>query len=162
MVPDWAMRLPLGLINSFATDRRLDSRLIAAIVFVESGGHSYKCRYEEKWRYLVNVSQNAKLLNISTNTELIQQKTSWGLMQVMGSVAREYSFRNDLPKLCKPEIGLMYGMDHFQKFLTKYKNIDDAVSSYNQGSPRKNEDGKYKNQKYVDKVNRFYSDLIGV
>jgi soluble lytic murein transglycosylase-like protein len=43
-------------------------------------------------------------------TEEIARSTSWGLMQVMGQVAREHGFKNEfLAELCEPAVGLEMG-----------------------------------------------------
>jgi soluble lytic murein transglycosylase-like protein len=135
----------------------IDADLIGAIVQVESAGNEKAMRYEKHWRYLVHPEKFAKLNNVSRETEEELQKFSYGLMQVMGSVAREHGMRGPLVNLLDPDLGLQYGCVHLKSFMQRYAKLSDAVSSYNQGSPRKTEDGiKYLNQAYVDKVKALY------
>ena len=97
-------------------------------------------------------------------TEEVGQKTSWGYMQVMGSVAREHEFRGWFPELCIPEVGIEYGARHFHKFFKKYGDLKQAISSYNAGNPAIISDGKgklvFKNQIYVDKVLDYYGKFL--
>ena len=116
---------------------------VLAVCYVESSFNEWACRYEPGYRWIPD--------DLSA-TERMCQMTSWGLMQVMGGVAREYGMTGDLTKLCLPTIGLKYGMMHLRRFFDKYKNWTDALASYNGGSPRKNPEGKLINQSYVDKV----------
>ncbi len=44
-----------------------------------------------------------------TPTEEWARSMSWGLMQVMGEVARELGYTGDLPALCDPFTGLEWG-----------------------------------------------------
>jgi soluble lytic murein transglycosylase-like protein len=130
-----------------------DVALIYAIIETESGWNPYTVRYEPEWKYIVSIPDNLlKSLGITRITEEQLQKFSWGLMQVMGSVARELNFTGLLTELVNPQTNVNLGIRHFKKFLDKYKNIEDAIASYNAGSPRKREDGMYVNQGYVDKV----------
>lgn len=139
-----------------------DVALIYAIIETESGWNPYAVRYEPNWRYLIEIPD--KMLNalgITRDTEKQLQKFSWGLMQVMGSVARELNFTGLLTELVNPRINVNLGVRHFKRFLGKYKNLEDAIASYNAGSPRKREDGKYINQQYVDKVLANYKKYKG-
>lgn len=130
-----------------------DVALIYAIIETESGWNSYTVRYEPEWKYIVSIPDNLlKSLGITRITEEQLQKFSWGLMQIMGSVARELNFTGLLTELVNPQTNVNLGIRHLKKFLDKYKNIEDAIASYNAGSPRKRENGKYINQQYVDKV----------
>lgn len=126
--------------------------LIAAIVATESMFRVYAMRYEHQWKYLSNPEGHAVRLGTTIETETVLQSFSYGLLQVMGSIFREYGFLSALPAALHPEDNLHYGIQHFKGFLDKYGNIEDAISSYNQGSPRRGPDGDYVNQYYVDKV----------
>ena len=97
-------------------------------------------------------------------TERIGQMCSWGIMQVMGAVAREHGFTgkpSDFPKLCTIPDGLLYGCLHLVKFRARYSAWPDVIASYNAGSPRRSlgPDGPYMNQSYVDKVIREWQKL---
>jgi soluble lytic murein transglycosylase-like protein len=139
----------------------IDPNLIAAIVETESAGNPFAMRYEKHWRYILRPVDFAMKLNITPETERTLQMFSYGLMQIMGSVAREYGMQGELPKLLDPDLGIQYGTIHLRGFISRYKSIPDAVSSYNQGSPVKNKNGVgYKNQAYVDKVMSLYEKKL--
>lgn len=131
---------------------------IAAIVLQESSGNPWSIRYEPGFfkRYIV------KDLEELGATEAFARSTSWGLMQVMGQVAREHGFKGKfLSELCSPEAGLEYGVIHFAHFLKLYGNAFDAVSAYNQGNNR-SLGGQYLNQSYVDSVTAKYKAIVGM
>lgn len=132
----------------------VDVSLVNALIHVESGGNPFRTRFEPASdRYLYFYREHASRLWLTPETERINQMQSWGLMQVMGFVAREHNYDDYLVKLCDPKLGLLYGVKHIKKFLGKYGNEPDAIAAYNAGSARKNPSGMYINQPYVDKVN---------
>jgi soluble lytic murein transglycosylase-like protein len=135
----------LALIRELAAVHGVPWELCAAIVEVESAFDPYAIRYESAYRWLVGDE------TALSATERMQQMTSWGLMQVMGGVAREYGFVGYCSRLCIPRIGLHYGLLHLAKFHRRYPDWHDVIASYNAGRPAKR-DGAYLNQGYVDKV----------
>lgn len=152
MIAKWVTRLPWDSITKIAEKMKIDPLLIGAIVSVESAGDSCATRFESHYKWLVNPEKFADLNNISHDTEVNCQKTSYGLMQIMGANARAYGFEDNLTLLIDSETGLKYGIKHLTILIDKYDNIQDAISAYNQGSPRKKESGEYANQNYVDKI----------
>jgi len=159
MVPKWALKLPWNLISRQATSHNLDPALVGAFIQVESSGKGSRSRFEPAWGYFLTPDLFAKSLGITRETEEIHQKTSWGLMQIMGGVARELGFTDNLPKLIVPAININFGCMHLSKLIAKYQALPDAIASYNAGSPRKTADGKYVNQDYVDKVTNCHLEL---
>lgn len=157
-MPEWFFLLAWDLISFYAVKYDVDPVVIGAIVHQESRGKVCATRYEPKYRYLYQVEFYAKENSITAETERMHQKTSWGLMQVMGGVAREYGYSGSLNELCKPELALEYGVKHLKKFMNKYDNLDDAIASYNAGSPRI-VNNEYVNQKYVDSVKSLINQL---
>lgn len=154
------MNKDLGpLIIKTAERHGLDPFVVQAIVNVESAGNQWAARIEPGWRHFFLVRDYADKLGITYATEETCQRMSWGLMQVMGAVAREYGFKGHLTELVQPELNLEIGCKHLKKFFVKYGLIEDAVSSYNQGGAYKTEGGNYKNYKYVDKVFAEYRIL---
>lgn len=151
---DWVFDLPLSLIKEIAKKQDIDASLVAAIVSVESNGRTNAARYEPHFKWLLDPSKYARINSITVQTEVVFQKTSLGLMQVMGAVARELGHEGDLPNLFYPEIGLSLGVKKLKSLLDTYTSVSDAISSYNQGSPKKTGNGLYKNQYYVDMVLR--------
>lgn len=150
---EWVLNLPLREIAEVSKQKDFDPLLIASIVSVESNGDHYASRYEHHYRWLVEPDKFAKENYITVDTEVIFQKTSFGLMQVMGANFREMGYPCNLSTLAsRKRLALEYGVEFFKKLVNKYGEIDDALSAYNQGTPRKNSVGQYKNQGYVDKI----------
>lgn len=87
----------------------LDESLVCAVVEQESAWNTFAIRFEPSFyeRYI------AKLLGL-TPTEAYSRAFSWGLMQVMGQVAREQGFEGSLSTLCQPENGLDVGCKYFK------------------------------------------------
>jgi soluble lytic murein transglycosylase-like protein len=148
------------LIDDAAARHGLDPYLIGAIVLTESSGQTHAVRYEPSYRWLYK-PEEVKPSMSSLETEVTCQKISFGLMQVMGAVAREYGHRGWLTELCRPEVGLEYGCKYFVRLLKRFRTIDAAVSAYNQGSPRRDVKGRYLNEHYVDKVLSLKHQLAG-
>jgi len=145
------------LINNLATFNGVDPELAVAIAETESYFDELACRFEVNWKYLVNVESFARNSRISQDSERILQMCSWGMMQVMGSVARELGHRVNLLELTKPEVGVRFGCLKLKDLMRRYSKLDDVIASYNAGSPRLRDDGKYVNQIYVDKVRGIYA-----
>lgn len=143
----------LESIISLATTYNLPVNLVKAICMVESSGIATKFRYEPGYRWLLG---NVTLMN---PTEQVGQKCSWGLMQVMGAVARELGFHGDFPELCAtPALGIDYGCRHLKRYYVQYNGWPDTVASYNAGHPTKIGE-RYANQSYVDQVYRWWNHL---
>lgn len=140
-----------NLIEKHPDRAELPVACVLAVCQVESALDEWAYRYEPHFRWLVGAS------DALSATERTGQMISWGLLQVMGAVAREQGFTGPLPSLCFPFTGLRYGMRHLRKFYAKYQNWPDALASYNAGQPKKAPDGKYFNQSYVDKVLREWA-----
>lgn len=93
----------LTLAHKAATAQSLDPALVCAVVEQESGWNPWAMRYEPAFftRYVAPLYTNNKI----TATEAWARGFSWGLMQVMGQVARESGFdawraeRSDRAKL---------------------------------------------------------------
>lgn len=135
----------------------IDSKLIYAIVLQESMGNPWLTRYEPNWKYFYYPEFFSKTNHVTTETETIMQATSWGLMQIMGSSARELGFASEMTKLISPDTSLLFGCKKIKQLSAKCSNQNDLIASYNAGSVRKNTDGTYVNQDYVNAVNKFYN-----
>jgi hypothetical protein len=155
----WIARLPLDVIYDVASEQSIPWPLLAAIVQTESGGNKNAARFEPDYKYLVVPDKYAREQGISQLTELMFQKTSWGLAQIMGGVAREHGFQGSLIELVEPELNLTLACKHIQKLSNRWKDRADFIAAYNAGSPVKQLDGKYKNQQYVDKVLNYMAAL---
>jgi soluble lytic murein transglycosylase-like protein len=100
----------------------------------------------------MDIQLYAKNIQITIQTEAMLQGTSWGLMQVMGTVARELGHSAMLTQLADPEIGVNLGTLKLRRLLDYYGLREDAISAYNQGGTKKSVTGAYLNQGYVDSV----------
>lgn len=154
--------LPFDLIKMKAKEFGLDPLLVAAICMQESSGRTNVNRFEPGYRWLYKEETFAAKFGCPIEDEKKGQMHSYGLMQVMGAVFREYGFDGSFEKTYEPEINLHYGCKHLAKFFKKYGNENDAIASYNAGSPRMDPaTRKYKNQAYVDGVLKLKASLDG-
>ncbi len=138
----------------------VDSDLIRSIIMVESSGIPYRARFEPDWKYFYFQREYAEKLGITVETETMFQATSWGLMQIMGGVARELGYKLHLTALCNPDLNIEYGTMKIKSIMQRYGNSEmDVIAAYNAGSVIKTYSGIYKNEKYVDKVYSFLRQL---
>lgn len=82
----------------------LDSALVCAVIEQESGWDPNAIRFEPSFRerYVAPLGFSA--------TEEISRSMSWGLMQVLGQVARERGYKaNSLAGLCDPSTNMEIG-----------------------------------------------------
>ena len=143
------------LIKAAASRRSLPWELVYAICQVESSLNPTAIRHEPRYRWLVGDNETM------SPAERQDQMTSWGLMQVMGAVARELGHTGPLSDLLDPPTGLFYGCLHLRRFRAKYDIWPDVIAAYNAGSPRRvaGQIGPYVNQSYVDKVLAAWNNL---
>ena len=150
------------VIEAKADEHGLDPVLVGAVVMAESGGDTWAARFEPHVYESGSMRQDPgdRPRASSIHTEYVHQATSWGLMQVMGFNVRAGGFLKGkwLHSLCDPAIGLEMGCRHLAG-LTRRWDTWDAVSAYNQGSPRKSADGSYQNQAYVNHVKKFHGQI---
>jgi hypothetical protein len=161
------------LIARIAAEEGLDPKLVTAFIQTESSGDAYAWRTESAYRYLWDVKNNRPYRKLtpteansevapgdfyaaagSRNTEWIGQQASWGPMQVMGAVAREFGYKKHFPELCG-EDGIRIGCKLLRKLFEKYQDRygnEGVIAAYNAGTPALLDSGKFGNQSYVDKV----------
>ena len=170
-----------GLVDAIAPRFHLPRELVLPIIRVESGWNQWAYNPEPHYRYLVDARTgkpfrkltsgearakkppadfpSAPALADDTDAEWWGQQASWGLMQVMGAVAREYGFRGWFAELCVPAVGIWYGCTYLGRMRDRFLDEhgwEGVVAAYNAGSPRKRR-GEWENQGYVDKVMRRLS-----
>src|SRR3989304_5392631 len=101
----------LVLAQQAAGTHDLWPELVCAVIEQESGWDRWAVRYEPAFykRYIEPLL--ARPMPAPPNeTEARMRAFSWGLMQVMGQVAREHGFGGrSLAQLCDPAIGLDVG-----------------------------------------------------
>lgn len=136
------------------TRHGLNVDVVERLIVVESGGNAWAWNPEPAYRYLWNVRTNVPFRALTANEGLEEapphdfhalvgdpdqewwaQQASWGLMQVMGAVAREHGFSgNYLSELCDPLVGLEYGCRHLAADLRWANgNVAQALAAYNGG-----------------------------
>lgn len=94
----------IALVRTIAVRHNIEPALVCAVVEQESSWDSHAIRYEPAFR-----ARYVSSLGLPP-TEEIARSISWGLMQVIGQVAREHGFAgNFLSALCDPPIGLDIG-----------------------------------------------------
>jgi len=162
------------LIKTAAGAHGLDARVVAALVQVESGGEAWAWNPEPKYQYFWNVRFQRPFRAITPQEILSEsapadfptlagdrdqewwgQQASWGLMQIMGAVAREYGFRGSyLTQCCDPTTNLDIGCAHLSRLLAwSNGNVDAALAAYNGGKVG-NGTAPFRNQAYVDRIRR--------
>lgn len=84
---------------------QLDPRVVCAVCEQESSWNPYAIRFEPGF-----LKKYVEPLNLPSQTDAMARSTSWGIMQVMGQVAREFGFKGQyLTMLCDPTAGLDIG-----------------------------------------------------
>lgn len=144
-----------NLIADTADQYKLPIKLVKAIVQVESDGNAWAIRYEIDFYTRYVAGKHYKVFpGCSFTTEGQMRACSFGLMQIMGQVARELGFdRPFLTELCNPAIGLEWGCKKLVQQIERYNgNLESVVAAYNAGSARHDASGRLHNQVYVDKV----------
>lgn len=146
-----------NLIADTADQYKLPVKLVKAIVKVESGGNPWAIRYEPGFytRYVAG-KRYKTFPGCSYNTEGKMRACSFGLMQIMGQVARELGFDQlFLTELCNPATGLDWGCRKLAQQVERYdSDLESAIAAYNAGSAKRNATGVWQNQEYVDKVRK--------
>lgn len=141
-------------ITSAALACSLDPRMVEALVMVESGGNTFAWNPEPKYRYLWNLRTKQPFRSLTADElaskepppdfpasagdrdqEWWGQQASWGLMQLMGALARERGFMGPyLPQLCDPQLNLQIGCRHLRNLLEwSDGHTGKALGAYNAG-----------------------------
>lgn len=115
---------------------KLPVSVVRAIVQVESSYDPWATRFEPGWKWFVSLKTLVKVIRTTEMTEHIHEQTSWGLMQVMGAVARELEFKRPLPSICVPAVGLQLGCMKLSRLVKRY-GMEGGIEAYNAGSPGK-------------------------
>lgn len=132
------------LILSIAGEFELDPQLVSAVVLQESGGRPFAMRYEQAFfiRYVRDVPidqmkgfiPDPRLVSLATERSL--RAHSFGLMQMMGQVAREFGFKRlDLGDLLDPTINLKLGCHILRFHIEKQGSVEKGLVRWN-GSER--------------------------
>lgn len=108
-----------------------------------------------------HIKQESNWDTNATRFEPHLNDSSWGLMQVLLSTAKEILGNSSLTasQLLDPRVNIEAGTAYIAKNMKRYGGaISDVIAAYNAGSARFLKDGyTYINQDYVDKVWKNYS-----
>lgn len=151
---------------------QLQPEWVLALVVVESSGNPWAWNPEPRYRYYWD-ARTGQPFRRPTDTEVLSecppadfhcalgdpdqewwaQSASWGLMQLMGAVAREHGFRGPyLTQLCDPGTNLEYGCRHLASLMTwAGGDIERALAAYN-GGREGNATRPLRNAAYVARV----------
>ena len=80
----------------------------------------------------------------------------------MGGTARSLlGYEDQLTTLCVPSINIAMVIKYLTMLERRYPNdVDSIIAAYNAGSAKRNDDGSFRNQSYVDKVKHVYENLV--
>jgi len=120
----------IALARTTAQRHSLDPSLVCAIVEQESAWDTHAIRYEPFFR-----TRYVAPLGLPP-TEEVARSISWGLMQVMGQVAREHGFHGKfLSELCEAGAGLDVGCTVFATKLAAARgDVARALTLWNGGA----------------------------
>lgn len=153
----------MGAAEAQAKASGLDANLVLAICAIESSWNPLAARFEPAFKYFNEPNKWAASLGISVETETMFQACSWGLMQIMGSAARDLGYTGPMQQLCSMWLGTEFGCRKLEQLQKKYPDERDVIAAYNAGSPRRiPESGNYVNQSYVDAVSRKLNELRSI
>jgi hypothetical protein len=159
-------------ISTIAVQHGLDTVTVAGLIEVESGFNPWAWNPEPRYRYYWNLKTNLPFRKVSPeeatsetpprdfptlvgdpDQEWWAQSVSWGLMQLMGAVARERGFTGRyLTQLVDPKINITFGCMQLVRLLQWSKgNLNQALAAYN-GGMTNNSRVPFQNQSYADKV----------
>lgn len=135
-----------------AETHELPYALIAAVIQVESGGNPWAVRFEPAFYGLIQRGGFTAPAGVSRPTEMNARAMSWGLMQIMGQVARERGCKLQyLSQLCNPSDGINWGCRQLAKcrdrFLQRY-GWAAVTAAYNGGFGAVKQDGTFTNPHY--------------
>jgi soluble lytic murein transglycosylase-like protein len=114
----------------------LPYELVCAVIEQESNWDEWAIRYEPQFQLHYVAPLHLEI------TEEIARSFSWGLMQVMGQVAREHGFTGHLSSLCEPLNGLEMGCLHLKGKIDRAGTIREGLQAWNGGA----------NLQYADQV----------
>jgi soluble lytic murein transglycosylase-like protein len=133
-MPDTVQSELIDLARRIGATHGIEPSLVCAVIEQESAWNPWAVRYEPGFlsRYVAPLYTAGKF----SATEAYTRSMSWGLMQVMGQVARESGFREpSLTELCDPVIGIDVGCKILAKRLARSKgDVPAALQAWNGGA----------------------------
>lgn len=148
------------MIKTISLNQEINPKLVQAIVCKESGGDSNAVRFEIG--YFDNGVVKSEALTWekshkgmpSYQTERAMRATSFGLLQIMGQLAREQGYKGDfLTYLLDPRENILFGITIMKKWLVRLKgNVDHLILAWNRGPGTPAPKG---DEQYLVKVQEF-------
>jgi soluble lytic murein transglycosylase-like protein len=133
-MPDTVQPEIIDLARRIAAAHGIEPSLVCAVIEQESSWNPWAVRYEPGFlsRYIAPLYTAGKL----SATEAYTRSMSWGLMQVMGQVARESGFQEaSLAGLCDPITGIDFGCKILATRIARAKgDIPAALLAWNGGA----------------------------
>ena len=124
----------IELARRIAASHGIDPPLVCAVIEQESAWNPWAVRYEPGFlsRYIAPLYTAGKF----SATEAYTRAMSWGLMQVMGQVAREFGLiEASLAELCDPVTGIDFGCKILANRLARSKgDVAAALQAWNGGA----------------------------
>lgn len=131
--------------------------ILVGMAMTESSGQWGLTRHEPAYRYLWDIRENKPFRKLTSaeahsatppedfpapeNSTALEewenQRTSFGVLQVMGAVARELGYIGDLNDL-RYHDGIVMGARHFKDLYKRFfadQGIEGVVEAYNRGRP---------------------------
>lgn len=172
----------------------IDPPLVEAVIEQESSGNPDAWNPEPRYRYFWDVRRDRPFRSVSDvevaakfppkdfpalagdDQEWWGQQASWGLMQLMGAVAREHGFKGMyLTRLCSdPALNIDLGCAHLAGHLSwatrLYVGLEAgrsaavtraALAAYNGGRSGNSPAGPLRNRAYADEVLARYRKIRG-
>lgn len=125
------------IIEMIANKYQLSPELLAAVIMQESSGNPYAVRFEPAFmtRYVDKTKGQQNLTSSADwETERICRSTSWGLMQIMGLVARERGYtKHFLSELSDPMDNIEFATKHLSQLIARSGNEIRGLLAYNGG-----------------------------
>lgn len=141
-------------VREAAVKSGIEFSLLDGIIVTESAYDQWAVRYEKHVKVCDDVALFARRNGISRSSEMQLERFSWGLAQIMGTTARWLGYHGPLTALCLPENNLPLMIKYIEKLQRRYRKREEIISAYNAGSVRREANGEFRNQMYVDKVLR--------
>jgi soluble lytic murein transglycosylase-like protein len=143
-------------VNGLAHEHGLDPALVKAVILTESDGKTAAYRFEPGFwlRYMANEPE-------WVDTVPQRVSSSYGLMQVMYTTARQHGYVGEPEHLMVPDVGVRYGCRHLRFLLDNCGgDVEMALAQYN-GGITGNTRRPFRNQLYVHKVMKTFRGLKG-
>jgi soluble lytic murein transglycosylase-like protein len=124
----------LAIVADVAGAHKLDQPLVCAVIEQESNWNPWAVRYETD--FFTRYVRSPYLAGKFAITEAQTRTMSYGLMQVMGEVARELGFDGEfLTELCDPRVGVEFGCRLLARRLAASRGVVvEALLGYNGGA----------------------------